>query len=63
MELDASNRTTSKLAAMKRYFTEVDDADAAWAVYFLMGQRLKRIVKTTDLREWSASAWFSALDG
>ena len=56
MELDASNRTTSKLAALKRYFAEVPDADAAWAVYFLTGQRLKRIVKTGDLREWAAEA-------
>jgi DNA ligase-1 len=56
MELDASNRTTSKLAALKRYFAEVPDADAAWAVYFLTGQRLKRIVKTGELREWAAQA-------
>ncbi|MGB0409771.1 MAG: ATP-dependent DNA ligase [Opitutales bacterium] len=56
MELDASNRRTCKLAALKRYFAEVPDADAAWAVYFLTGQRLKRTVKTGDLREWAAEA-------
>lgn len=56
MELDASNRTTSKLAGLKRYFAEADDADAAWAVFFLTGQRLKRIVRTRDLREWAASS-------
>ncbi|MEO0509143.1 MAG: ATP-dependent DNA ligase [Verrucomicrobiota bacterium] len=56
MELDASNRTTSKLAALKRYFSDVPDKDAAWAVYFLTGKRLKRIVKTGDLREWAAES-------
>ncbi len=56
MELDASNRTSSKLAALKRYFDEVDPEDAAWAVFFLTGQRLKRVVKTGDLREWAAAA-------
>ena len=56
MELDASNRTSAKLAALKRYFAEAPAADAAWAVYFLNGQRLKRVVKTGDLREWAAAA-------
>lgn len=56
MELDASNRTTAKLAALKRYFADAPPIDAAWAVYFLTGQRLKRVVKTGDLREWAAQA-------
>lgn len=56
MELDASNRTTAKLAALKRYFSETPPEDAAWATYFLMGQRLKRVVKTGNLREWAAAA-------
>ena len=56
MELDASNRTTAKLAALRRYFLEAEPRDAAWAVFFLRGQRLKRVVKTHDLREWSAES-------
>ncbi|HKK17261.1 MAG TPA: ATP-dependent DNA ligase, partial [Opitutales bacterium] len=56
MELDASNRTTAKLAALKRYFADAPAADAAWAVYFLTGQRIKRVVKTGNLREWAAQA-------
>ena len=55
MELDASNRTSAKLAALKRYFLEVPPVDAAWAVYFLTGQRLKRVVKSSNLREWAAA--------
>jgi len=56
IELDASNRTTAKLAALKRYFVDAAPADAAWAVYFLTGQRVKRVVKTGDLREWAAES-------
>lgn len=56
IELDASNRTSAKLAALKRYFAEAPPPDAAWAIYFLMGQRLKRVVKAGDLREWAAVA-------
>ncbi|MGB0743521.1 MAG: ATP-dependent DNA ligase, partial [Opitutales bacterium] len=56
MELDASNRTTAKLAALKRYFQDAPPVDAAWAVYFLTGQRLKRVVKAGDLRAWAAAA-------
>jgi len=56
MELDASNRTTSKLSALKRYFRDAPAEDAAWAVFFLTGERLKRIVKTSDLKEWVGEA-------
>ena len=55
-ELDASNRTTSKLAALKRYFSSVDAADGAWAVFFLTGNRLKRAVRLKDFRLWAAEA-------
>lgn len=56
LELDASNRTTAKLTALKRYFREAEAVDAAWAVFFLTGQRLKRVARTKDLREWAAQA-------
>ena len=55
LELDASNRTTAKVAALKRYFAEAPPADAAWAVFLLTGQRLKRTAKTADLREWASA--------
>ena len=54
--LDASNRTTSKLAALQKYFEEADAADAAWAVYFLIGGRLKRTVASREFREWGGRA-------
>jgi len=55
-ELDASNRTTSKVAALKRYFREVPAEDGAWAVFFLTGNRLTRPVRSRDFREWAGEA-------
>jgi DNA ligase-1 len=55
MELDASNRKTAKLAALKRYFAAVSAEDGAWAVFFLTGQRLKRPIKSSDFREWAGA--------
>lgn len=53
-ELDESNRTGEKVAALERYFTEAPDADAAWALWILTGNRLPRGVNTTVLRQWVA---------
>jgi DNA ligase 1 len=45
-ELDASTATSAKVDALKRYFAQVDDADAAWAVYFLAGGKPRQVVPT-----------------
>src|SRR5512140_2932841 len=55
-ELDATNRTGEKVAALERYFAEAPPADAAWALYFLTGRRLKRAIPYLRLREWAAQA-------
>ena len=52
--LDRTTKTNAKVAALVEYFRETEPADAAWAVYFLTGQRLKRLVGTRELREWTA---------
>ncbi|QHE87915.1 ATP-dependent DNA ligase [Hydrogenophaga sp. BPS33] len=49
-ELDATTATNAKVAALRRYLTEVDDADAAWAVYFLSGGKPRQLIKTAQLR-------------
>ena len=49
-ELDASTRTLDKLAALRSYFAEAPAADAAWALYFLSGLKIKRAVNTRMLR-------------
>ena len=51
--LDETTRTTEKVAALTDYFTAASPADAAWAVYFLIGRKPKQVVPTKKLREWA----------
>jgi DNA ligase-1 len=55
-ELDRTNKTKAKLRILRDYFLSVSDEDAAWALFFLMGQRLKRLVKTSDLKRWASDS-------
>ena len=55
-EIDRSTSTNVKVAAMAAYFASAPHADAAWAVYFLTGRRLKRLVSYIDIREWTLAA-------
>jgi DNA ligase-1 len=48
-ELDASTATNAKVDALKRYFDEAPEADAAWAVYFLSGGKPRQVVPTGTL--------------
>jgi DNA ligase-1 len=52
-ELDQTNRTSEKVSALVSYFTAAEPVSAAWALYFLSGRRLKRMVTTTALQEWA----------
>lgn len=54
--LDRTTATNAKLVALVDYFGSAKPADAAWAVSFLTGKRLKRLVNTRELREWTAAA-------
>jgi DNA ligase-1 len=51
--LDGTNATTAKVEAMVRYFREAPAADAAWAVYFLTGRRLTRLVPHRAIGRWT----------
>lgn len=51
-ELDATRATRAKVEAMKRYFASAPDEDAAWAVFFLGGRRLRRVLAPSRLRQW-----------
>ncbi len=53
-ELDQTNRTNEKTAALESYFREAPPEDAAWALHFLCGRRPPRSVSSTVLREWAA---------
>ncbi|MEQ8858924.1 MAG: ATP-dependent DNA ligase [Pseudomonadales bacterium] len=48
--LDETTSTNAKVAAMAEYFRAALPEDAAWAVYFLSGRRLKRLVGGARLR-------------
>lgn len=55
-ELDETTKTSLKLAALRRYFASAPPEDAAWAVYFLSGRRLKRLFPARRLAEWCCDA-------
>jgi DNA ligase 1 len=50
--LDTTNSTSAKIDAMAEYFRSTPPADAAWAVYALMGRRAKRAVGQSLLHSW-----------
>src|SRR5438067_6175592 len=54
--LDATTSTNQKVAAMQAYFVEAPPADAAWAVFFLTGARLKRLIAPRLLAVWGMEA-------
>src|SRR5687767_931908 len=51
-ELDTTQSTNLKVAAMARYFRAAPPADAAWATYILSGRRLKRFIGPALLKRW-----------
>ena len=51
--IDSTTSTNAKVAAMARYFGEAPPADAAWAVFFLTGRRLKRLVPYAAIHDWT----------
>ncbi len=54
--LDETTRTTEKVRALTGYIARAQPADAAWAVYFLIGRKPKQVVPTAKLRAWAAAA-------
>jgi DNA ligase-1 len=53
-ELDESNATNDKVAALVRYFREAPSEDAAWSLTFLTGNHPPRSVPSKLLRQWAA---------
>ncbi len=52
--LDATTSSNAKLTALRDYFQDANQADAAWAVFFLAGGRPRQLVPTKVLRELAA---------
>ncbi len=54
LQLEASNKTTDKVEALANYFRSEPHDSAAWGLFFLLGNRMKRVVNTRIQREWVA---------
>src|SRR4051794_10715720 len=50
--LDSTTSTNAKVAAMQAYFAAAPPADAAWALFFLTGGRLKRLIAPRLIAQW-----------
>ncbi len=53
-DLDQTTKTTRKVELLTRYFASVESSEAAWAIYFFCGEKLRSVLKLKDLREWAA---------
>lgn len=53
-QLDETNKTSDKLAALRHYFEQEDPASAAWAVWFLSGNKLPLRIHSRQLLRWAA---------
>ena len=53
-ELDSTNKTNKKVAALTKYFKAAPKKDALWAVALLSHRRPPRPVTTTLMRAWAA---------
>lgn len=54
VRLDETNSTNDKVAALVDYFDSATALDAAWAVFLLSGESLKRPLKLRDLASWAS---------
>lgn len=52
--MDSTTKTNEKIAALAAYFREIDGLDAAWATYFLSGNKIRQLVPIKLLRVWAA---------
>jgi DNA ligase 1 len=53
--LDRTTSLTDKGEAIAAYLAQARPEDAAWALYFLTGRKLKRLVNVRQLWDWSMS--------
>lgn len=49
-QLDETTKTNDKLLAMQNYFAQASSDDAAWALFFLLGNKLKPTLPTKVIR-------------
>jgi DNA ligase-1 len=51
--IDRTTKTTGKVAAMVDFLRAVQPAEAAWALFFLSGRKVRRAVTMPSLRRWA----------
>lgn len=51
-KIDQTQSTNEKVQYLKEYFQNASSADAAWALFFLSGYRLKRLISGRKLLIW-----------
>ncbi|MDR7127909.1 DNA ligase-1 [Algoriphagus sp. 4150] len=51
--IDQTTKTNQKIQAMADYFTHAEEGDKIFAVSILIGNKPKRPVKTSELKEWA----------
>lgn len=54
--LDSTTSTNAKVDALAGYFEQAPPEDAVWALYFLMGRRLKRLLPAKLVWQWVREA-------
>jgi DNA ligase 1 len=53
-ELDSSTKTNAKVETLVQYFRKTHlESDKLWTIAFLSGRRPKRLISTSEIREWA----------
>lgn len=52
--IDSSTKTNDKTEALLQYFRQASEQDKVWTIALLSGNKPKRPVSTSSLREWAA---------
>ncbi|RZL99138.1 MAG: ATP-dependent DNA ligase, partial [Pedobacter sp.] len=52
-QLEMSNKTNDKIAALVDYFTEADNLDKPYVIAMFTGKRPKRPVNTALIKQWA----------
>ena len=52
-QLELSNKTNDKIAALVNYFNHADDKDKVWVIALFTGKKPKRPIKSALLKYWA----------
>lgn len=52
--LDETTKTNAKIDALVSYFQSTSSTDAAWAIWFLSGRKLRQVIPSRRLAEWAS---------